>query len=69
MPLYAYICRNCGYEFDTIQPSGARDFSTCPQCFCYAEKKLSVFDFSFGFTLSDESRFVRGHKDEFVRNI
>ena len=69
MTLYAYQCRICGHKFSAFQPLGARDIASCPRCFCVAEKRLSIFNFTFGWTLSDESRFVRGKKDEFVRNI
>ena len=69
MPCYDYSCRNCGYKFSAIQSLGARDLATCPRCFCIADKVFSRFNFTFGFTLSDESRWVPHHKDEFVRNI
>ena len=67
--LYQYKCRICGCEFDDFQPMGARDFDTCPKCSCVAEKKLTPPNFSFGFTLSEESRFVPYKKDELVRDV
>ena len=69
MPLYQFRCRICGFEFDCFNSLGARDIASCPKCSCVADKKLSFFNFSFGWTISDESRYVRGHKDEFIRNI
>lgn len=33
MPLYEYICRECGNDFEAIVASGKRDEgSSCPQC-------------------------------------
>ena len=69
MAQFEYRCCICGYEFEKIQPLGVSDCATCPICSCKADKKLSVFNYTFGFTLSDKSRWVKGHKDEFVRNI
>ena len=69
MAAYEYVCRVCGFKFDALQPVGARDFATCPRCSCVADKKLSTFNFGFGFRLSDESLWVDGAKDELVRNV
>ncbi len=69
MPNFEYRCRICGFEFECLSSLGTRDIASCPKCFCVAEKKLSAFNFTFGFRLSDESQYVKGTKDEFVRNV
>jgi len=69
MILCEYVCHICGEKFDDMMPYGARDFSTCPKCQCLSEKVLSPVNFTFGWKLSDESHNIRGHKDEFVRDI
>jgi len=69
MPLYHYVCHICGKEFDVLQSLGQRDFSTCPECSCLAEKKLSLVNFTFGWVLAPECHFVKGIKDYFVRNV
>ena len=68
MPLFEYVCQ-CGNKFEAIMPIDQRDEAQCPGCGGLARKKLSVFNFTFGFRLSDESMWVKGHKDEFVRDI
>jgi len=69
MILFDYQCRICGHKFSARNSLGARDIASCPKCSCVADKRLSIFNFSFGWTLSDESRWVKGKKDEFVRNV
>jgi len=69
MPTYEYKCHICGEWFEANQPAGKRDCATCPACSCRADKKLSVFNWSVGFILSDESRYIPYRKDELVRNI
>ena len=32
MPMYEYICNNCGYENEIIQKYSEARLSTCPQC-------------------------------------
>lgn len=71
MPLYEYRCK-CGYRFESRKPVEERQTAVCPKCGEIAEKKLSVVNFTFGFTLSDESwnddNRPAAH-DELVRNV
>lgn len=42
MPIYEYVCRGCGEEFETLVRAGASP--ECPSCGATElEKKLSVF--------------------------
>jgi putative FmdB family regulatory protein len=42
MPIYEYVCSNCGHEFETLVRSGS--VPDCPSCHATElEKKLSVF--------------------------
>lgn len=42
MPIYEYVCRGCGEEFETLVRSGSAP--ECPSCGATdLEKKLSVF--------------------------
>ena len=69
MPIFDYQCRICGHRFDKLQPVGARDLASCPECNCVAEKRLSPPNFTFGWTLAPECHFVKGTKDYFVRDV
>ena len=68
MPLYDYQC-SCGFKFDAFSPIEKRFEVYCPSCGRLAIKKLSLFNFTFGFRLSDESMNVKGARDYFVRDI
>ncbi len=68
MPLYEYKCQ-CGKTFEAIMSIDLRHEAHCPDCGRLARKKLSLFYYTFGFTLSDESRWTPYRKDELVRNI
>jgi putative FmdB family regulatory protein len=45
MPLYEYHCRDCGEEFEVLQPIGADgSHLECPECAApRPEKQLSTF--------------------------
>lgn len=45
MPLYEYICRECGHAFEVLQRIGERgDDLRCPACGQFgAERQLSTF--------------------------
>jgi putative FmdB family regulatory protein len=52
MPIFEYICRDCGHAFETIV-RGSRE-PECPSCNGHAlEKQLSVFAVSAGDHASD----------------
>ena len=47
MPLYEYVCRSCGYEFDVLQSFSDDPISICESC-CKEDvvKKISLPSFS-----------------------
>ncbi|HEQ99715.1 MAG TPA: zinc ribbon domain-containing protein [candidate division Zixibacteria bacterium] len=48
MPIYEYVCRQCGDEFEELVRASEEEVS-CPQCRSGdCEKKFSVFGFSSG---------------------
>lgn len=42
MPLYAYRCGNCDYEFDARHGFDSRDNAHCPQCGSVARRLISA---------------------------
>ena len=46
MPIYEYLCRSCGYEFEEVQKFSDPAFDECPSCgeSC-AERKVSISSF------------------------
>lgn len=52
-----------------VKTFGKRDHSTCPICYCRADKKISSANFTFGWKLADECHYVKGTKDYFVKDI
>jgi len=46
MPLYAYKCADCGYEFEEIQKFSDPPIEVCPECGGGAEKQLSLSSFA-----------------------
>jgi putative FmdB family regulatory protein len=32
MPIYEFLCQNCGHEFERILPFSAQSTPSCPQC-------------------------------------
>ncbi|MFC1937575.1 FmdB family zinc ribbon protein [Chloroflexota bacterium] len=44
MPLYEYVCSNCGCEFELLRSlSEAEKDAPCPECHSSAERILSTF--------------------------
>jgi putative FmdB family regulatory protein len=41
MPIFEYLCRQCGKTIETIRKSA--DEVKCPQCGCPTERIVSVF--------------------------
>ena len=52
MPIFEYVCRDCGHPFETIVTGGREP--ECPACNGHAlEKQLSVFAVSAGSSSRD----------------
>ncbi|RKY56633.1 MAG: zinc ribbon domain-containing protein [Candidatus Neomarinimicrobiota bacterium] len=32
MPIYEYVCNNCGYEFENFQSISSEPIKVCPKC-------------------------------------
>ena len=44
MPIYEYVCSDCGLKFELLRPlSQASDEASCPQCRNNAKRILSTF--------------------------
>ena len=44
MPIYEYVCSDCGLKFELLRPlSQAHQGASCPHCHNGAERKLSTF--------------------------
>ncbi|MBI4295999.1 MAG: zinc ribbon domain-containing protein [Chloroflexi bacterium] len=44
MPIYEYVCSDCGLNFDKLRPlSQATEPAACPHCQQNAQRKLSMF--------------------------
>lgn len=39
VPIYAYLCRQCGHEFDRLQRISDPDPETCPSCAAHAVQR------------------------------
>lgn len=65
MALYEFICENCG-EIEERRQIFNTDPPTC--CGKFMERKISLCNFSVGWTLSEKS-FEVGQDMELIRNI
>ncbi|MFO1520402.1 MAG: zinc ribbon domain-containing protein [bacterium] len=45
MPIYEYVCKDCGSEFEQIQKFSDPPLKKCPSCGGKAEKKVSLSSF------------------------
>jgi len=67
MPIYEYECP-AGHRFDQRQPVEQRAKANCPKCGQSSPKQISLVNATFGWRLTELSH-VRGHKDEFERDV
>lgn len=59
MPIYEYVCKKCGHEFELIQKFSDPPAKKCPSCKGKVEKKPSLSSFHLkggGWYLTDYSR-------------
>ena len=68
MPLCEYVCKK-GHKFDKRQHSYDIEKEICPECSRVANRVMSIFNFTFGWTLSEASHEVGGPRDEYVRDV
>lgn len=40
MPIYEYVCRDCGKEFEELVSAEAQKAPACPHCGCESTEKL-----------------------------
>ena len=68
MPIYQFRCEKCGHQFEIRQSYNSATELRCPNCEGKAKRKIPIANFTFGFTLSEDS-YKRGHPLELVRNV
>jgi putative FmdB family regulatory protein len=68
MLLYEYQCHCCHSVFEYRKAVEERQTAVCPHCNGIGDKRPSLFGYTFGWRLSDESHLA-GHKDELVKDI
>lgn len=59
MPIYEYVCRDCGQELEVIQRFSDAPLVTCDRCSGRLEKKISVSSFHLkgsGWYVTDYAR-------------
>lgn len=63
MPIYEYLCQNCGHEFEAIQKVADPQLVDCPAC-CHAslKKKLTASAFRLSGSGWYETDFKTGDK-------
>lgn len=66
--MYEYRCPE-GHRFEVKRPfkDSAKD-ARCPECDRKANRIMSVFAFTFGWML-DEQSHIKWHKDNWVKNV
>lgn len=66
MPIYEYVCNECGYDFETLQKMSDAPLSDCPECKKSAlKKKISAP----GFRLSGSGWYETDFKSSNQKNL
>lgn len=66
MPIYEYVCNECGHEFETLQKMSDAPLSDCPECKKSAlKKKISAP----GFRLSGSGWYETDFKSSNQKNL
>jgi len=56
MPVYEFVCSNCGERFDVLwREGGIPDFHWCPKCGGLSPRVFSTFKFQFSPFLTELS--------------
>jgi putative FmdB family regulatory protein len=66
MPIYEYVCRNCGHELERLQRISEEPLTQCPACDT-AELKRKIS--AAGFRLSGGGWYETDFKSDGKRNI
>ena len=66
MPIYEYVCNQCGHEFDALQKFSDEPLKTCPACEKNSlKKKISAA----GFRLSGSGWYETDFKSDRKKNL
>ena len=66
MPIYEYVCNECGHQFETLQKMSDAPLSDCPECKKSAlKKKISAP----GFRLSGSGWYETDFKSSNQKNL
>ncbi len=66
MPIYEYLCEDCGHRGEELQKMGARPLRKCPACGGKYSKQMSAPSFQFkgtGWYVTDYARKDGGSGD------
>jgi len=67
MPIYEYVCKKCGKEFELMQKISDPPAKKCPSCQGEVEKRLSLSSFQLkgsGWYLTDYARKDKEKKEK-----
>jgi putative FmdB family regulatory protein len=63
MPIYEYICKDCGYDFERLQSFSDDPLETCPECEGSVRRVISAAGVIFkgsGWYITDSRRQLSG---------
>ena len=63
MPIYEYICKDCGYDFERLQSFSDDPLETCPECEGHVRRVISAAGVIFkgsGWYITDSRRQLSG---------
>lgn len=66
MPIYEYVCRNCGHELEQLQRLSDEPLTECPEC---AEAQLKRKISAAGFRLAGGGWYETDFKSDGKRNL
>ena len=66
MPIYEYVCSDCGHEFEKLQKMSDAPLSDCPACEVAGLKKMISAP---GFRLSGSGWYETDFKSDKQRNL
>lgn len=65
MPMYEYLCNDCGYDFERVQSFHDEPLSTCPECGGTVRRVISAVGIIFkgsGWYITDSKRQITAGK-------